>query len=531
MTKNKHSIQKVFLEIDTPSMSMANSIKNNLAVFIENELVPILEKQFSYIENHDNQIIQIEKLEISIQSDTGKNDASFFNSETKNDIKNRIEKEIQKALQEVQKTSENKVGEEPEIRTLSSEDKQIKTLLYFIENGSMPWWTSSEEEKAFFEILNSDKLQNTTFRHSFRQLIHQKKVQKRIINQFSNYEIAVLSARFLSSEVSQETLSKNGLLKVLLNQSHEFKASFWQLIFEIWISQKMTSLIPFYYQKQALFVSENITVEHFIQSIKTFLPLDLNDEELIQMNEAYLVSEKTKPVMNPGVSQTNKEKIIADKKREAKEKETEQSYSDPNKEDTSELMLKPEPEIPLLKEELVIKKEEDNLQEHPSNFKSCYVQNAGLILLHPFLKEMLKSCHLMADNSTLLDREQAAHILHYAATKTENDYEHTMLFEKFLCGIPLQQSIRREVKITDEHKQQVEEMLDSVVYHWSALKNTSTDVLRSEFLQREGKLDWSESNPKLTIERKTQDLLLEKIPWNISIVKIPWIEKLIYTQW
>ena len=74
-------------------------------------------------------------------------------------------------------------------------------------------------------------------------------------------------------------------------------------------------------------------------------------------------------------------------------------------------------------------------------------------------------------------------------------------------------------------------MLEAAVEHWSALKKTSTAVLRSEFLQREGKLDWSESNPKLTIERKTQDLLLEKIPWNISIVKIPWIDKLIYTQW
>ncbi|WP_166920235.1 contractile injection system tape measure protein [Flavobacterium poyangense] len=529
MNKNKHSIQKVFLEIDTPSMGMANSIKNNLAVFIENELVPILEKQFEYIENNDNQIIQIEKLEISIQSDTGKNDVSFFNSETKNDIKNRIEKEIQKALQEVQKTSENKIGEEPEIRTLSSEDKQIKTLLYFIENGSMPWWTSSEEEKVFFEILNSNTLQNNTFKRSFQQLIHQKKVQKRIINQFSNYEIALLSARFLSPEVSQKTISENSLLKVLLKQSHEFKASFWQLIFKIWTDKKEASLIPFYYQKQALFLSESISLALFIQSIKAFFPLDLNDEELIEMNTAYLISEKTKPVIKPEASKTDKEKNIRDVKGETKE--TEQSYSDPNKEDPLEVIPKSEPEIPLLKEELIIEKEEDDLQEDPINFKSCYVQNAGLILLHPFLKEMLKSCHLIEDNNTLLDREQAAHILHYAATKRENDYEHTMLFEKFLCGIPLQQSIRREVKISDEHKQQVEEMLDSVVYHWSALKNTSTAVVRSEFLQREGKLDWSESNPKLTIERKTQDLLLEKIPWNISIVKIPWIEKLIYTQW
>ena len=144
---------------------------------------------------------------------------------------------------------------------------------------------------------------------------------------------------------------------------------------------------------------------------------------------------------------------------------------------------------------------------------------------------MLKNCGLIADNNTIINKEVAAHILHYAATKKENDFEHLMLFEKFLCGIEIGESIQREIKIEKKHKQQVEEMLLSVLEHWTALKSTSTDLLRIEFLQREGKLDWSESNPKLTIERKTQDLLLEKIPWNINIVKIPWIEKLIYTQW
>ncbi|MFH7012782.1 contractile injection system tape measure protein [Flavobacterium sp. FlaQc-52] len=530
MTKNSHSIQKVFLEIDTHSMVMADAIKNNLAVFIEKELVPILEEQFSHIKNPDNQIIQIEKLEISIQSDTEKNDVSFFTSETKNDIKNRIEKEIQKALQDVQKTSKNEVEEVPEMRIISSDDKQIKTLLYFIENGSMPWWTTSEEEITFFEIVNSNTLQNDRFKLSFHKLIHQKRVQKRIINQFSNSEIALLSAVFLSSEVNQKTLSKNSLLEVLSSQSHEFKASFWHLIFEIWTDQKAASLIPFYYKNQALFSSKNTTLELFIQSIKTFFPLPINDDELLQIKTAYLIFKEAKPIIKPSLSKGNNEK------NRIKGKEKEQPFPDTNSDTTKEkyafeLASESISETSLIKEELLIEKENDELQEDNSDFKSCYVKNAGLILLHPFLKEMLKSCDLIDDNNILLNKELAAHLLHYAATKRENDYEHALLFEKFLCGIPLQQSIRREVKINDKHKQQVEEMLDSAVYHWSALKNTSTAVLRSEFLQREGKLDWSESNPKLSIERKTQDLLLEKIPWNISIVKIPWIEKLIYTQW
>lgn len=668
MTKNTHSIQRVFLEIDTPSMVTADAIKNNLAVFLQNELFPLLEKQFNTIQNTDNQIIQIEKLQISIQSDTEKKDTFLSDNESKNDIKNRIEKEVQKALIDLQKTTKKETRNESEWKTISAHDKQIKTLLHFIENGSMPWWVTQKEEEIFLKKTDFSTFQNTVFSVPFRQLIRQKKVQKRLINQFSNEEIVLLGVAFLSKEVNPKTISQNSFFKVLHSQSHLFKASFWHSIFEIWTNQKYAGLIPFYTENQSFFTSKGLSFELFIQSIKIVFPSDFNIEELIQKHTVSFISEQEKPIVKPTVSKNDQETSLSEEKpthpdilkkennsepafeinslkKEIKEQpnsdengselraeiysikdkvtpveegknaqrsktaEKDPTHSERNvaEENSSEVSIesesfkeqfqnkdkekdpeqtKPEekelansekntPEltiendpaksqsIPKKEEEKKSKpeekdpknpnedvsdlpdeiypvedpsvnttlEEEDDFQEDSTGSKSCYVQNAGLIILHPFLNEMLKNCGLMDDNHTLLDKERAAHILHYAATKRENDYEHAMLFEKFLCGIPLRQSIPREVKISDKHKQQVEEMLDSAVQHWSALKNTSTAVLRTEFLQREGKLDWSESNPKLTIERKTQDLLLEKIPWNISIVKIPWIDKLIYTQW
>jgi hypothetical protein len=485
MTENQHSIQKVFLEIDTPSMRMADSIKVSVAMFLEQELIPILEKQFNLTENTNNQILQIEKLEISIHLNTNTTDIFLSNNEAKNDIKTQIEKEIRKALNKF-KTNPKEEDKNGGINTISSQEKDIKTLLYFIENGSMPWWVS-KDEIAFFEKINFDNIQKDAFRIPFQKLMQQKKNQNRIINQFSNQQIALFVSVLFDSEKNSKTLSNNNLLKFLNNKSHEFKTAFWKLLFD---QKKPIEIISFYYQKRNEFLAEKIYFELFIQNLKAVFPLSTTDDEFREMNENYLNSEKTKSII----------------KRESDENNS-------------------------FLETKIQSKKEENFQEEELNSKSAYVQNAGLIILHPFLKEMLKNCDLIGVHNTILNKELAAHILHYAATKTENDYEHTMLFEKFLCGIPMQESIPREIKIEEKHKQQVEEMLLSVVEHWSALKNTSTAVLRSEFLQREGKLDWSESNPKLTIERKTQDLLLEKIPWNITIVKIPWIEKLIYTQW
>ncbi|MWB94637.1 hypothetical protein GON26_09700 [Flavobacterium sp. GA093] len=615
MTKNIHSIQKVFLEIDTPSMVVANTIKDNLAMFLQNELVPILEKQFNLIENTDNQIVQIEKLAISIDTNTSKTDVFFSNNETKNDLKNQIEKEIQKVLSEFKKSAkELKIN--PEFHTISAADKDIKTLLYFIENGSMPWWISKGDEVAFFDRIAPENLKKEVFSIPFRKLMQLKKVQKRVVNQFSNQEIALFVAVLAGSEIPQKGLSENNLLQLIHQKEQHFKISFWHLIFDFLMEKKPISLITFYHQEEPYFSSNKISFEIFIEKIKAFMKVDFTNEKLKKMNASYLVSEEKKAIIKPDALEANKDEIIT------KGIEKKQFYTDLNKEQNlnqntpestiknlsekeksiqnserkeplytdeqlSELKIKinsekeelinnPEKnephfsnekqsesitkinsekedftnnterkeqsytdenlsesliEIPSINTESLIEKEdEDDFQEEETPLKSGYVQNAGLILLHPFLKELLKSCDLIQDNK-ILNKELAAHILHYAATKKEKDYEHVMLFEKFLCGIPMQQSIRREITIEDKHKQQVEEMLLSVVEHWSALKNTSTAVLRTEFLQREGKLDWSESNPKLTIERKTQDLLLEKIPWNITIIKIPWIEKLIYTQW
>lgn len=508
MNKNTHSIQRVFLEIDTHSMAMANSIKNNLTMFIEKELVPILEKEFDSIENTNNHIVQIEKLEIEINSDTDKIDVFFSNSEAKNNLKIQIESKIHKALSEL-KTTTKKDENRLEISTISPQDKDIKTLLYFIENGSMPWWISKGEEILFFDKIISENLNKDSFCIPFRKLIDQKYIQKRIINQFSNYEIIFFGTAFINSVIDRKTLSRNGLLKILDNESYDFKVLFWQLIFEVWTDKKYADLISFYYKNQTLFLSKKLSPELFIQSLKIFLPLDYDQEKVRKMKEDYLISEKTKLTIVPNISNKKEKESITNENEKASDLVTEKR----------------------LKNEDLINNNEDDFLEESNDFKSCYVQNAGLIILHPFIKELLKNCSVIDDNNVFTDKVLAAHILHYTATKRENDYEHTMLFEKFLCGIPVQQSIQREVKIDDKHKQHIEEMLDSVVFHWSALKNTSTAVLRSEFLQREGKLDWSESNPKLTMERKTQDLLLEKIPWNISIVKILWIEKLIYTQW
>lgn len=172
---------------------------------------------------------------------------------------------------------------------------------------------------------------------------------------------------------------------------------------------------------------------------------------------------------------------------------------------------------------------QENLNLHNSG--DHYVKNAGLIIVHPYLTHFFKNCGLLDDNNTIIDQEVAVHALHYLATKKEQQLENYMVFEKFLCGVPIQKTIQRHIVLSDYIKEQAEELLQSVIENWGALNNASTDLICHEFLQREGKLSFKEDNPKIVIERKTQDILVDKLPWGIGICRLPWLDHLVFTNW
>ena len=160
-----------------------------------------------------------------------------------------------------------------------------------------------------------------------------------------------------------------------------------------------------------------------------------------------------------------------------------------------------------------------------------HINNAGLILLHPYLKDFFKHCELLDDENKICNKDLAVHLLHYLATKQEQQFENNMLFEKVLCGVPIEEPIQRTIPLSEELKANAEELLEAVLANWGVLKNASPDLLRGEFLQRFGKISFKEANPKITVERKVQDILLDKLPWNVGISRLPWLDYLLFTDW
>jgi len=160
------------------------------------------------------------------------------------------------------------------------------------------------------------------------------------------------------------------------------------------------------------------------------------------------------------------------------------------------------------------------------------VKYAGIVLFSPFYKTFFTKLNLLRDDewNNEQSRDKAIHLLRYISTGEQLTPEYELGLEKLLCGAS-DEPIDRKVVLTENEKQEAQELLLSVIEHWKVLKNTSVAGLRETFLKRDGIITKKEDDWFLKVERKTEDVLLESIPWGYSTIVLPWNKYIIYVEW
>jgi len=162
-----------------------------------------------------------------------------------------------------------------------------------------------------------------------------------------------------------------------------------------------------------------------------------------------------------------------------------------------------------------------------------YIQNAGLVLLNPFLGRLFSRLNYI-ENRVFKSNETAergVHLLQYILNKSEKSEEYELAFNKLLCGLPISMSVAKEITLSDEEKEMAESLLLGVIQNWSVLKNTTPDALRASFLMREGKLSEYGQHWQLQVASKGIDVLLAQLPWGISTFKLNWMDKIFQVDW
>ncbi|TWV98663.1 contractile injection system tape measure protein [Chitinophaga pinensis] len=162
-----------------------------------------------------------------------------------------------------------------------------------------------------------------------------------------------------------------------------------------------------------------------------------------------------------------------------------------------------------------------------------YINNAGLILLHPYLSYCFDALELREGQQFKDEaaKHKAVQLIGYMAYGEEEIPEWDLVLPKILCGISPTEPVRRFVPLSEVEKDEANQLLSAVITHWNALGNTSPDGLRGNFLLREGKLEWKEEEWQLFVTQQAYDMLLNRLPWGFSVVGLSWMPWLIKTVW
>ena len=159
-----------------------------------------------------------------------------------------------------------------------------------------------------------------------------------------------------------------------------------------------------------------------------------------------------------------------------------------------------------------------------------YVDNAGVVLLHPFLPRCFEALGI-AEGGRLPQPERALCLLHYLATGELSAPEYELVLAKVLCDVAIDESLRA-LTLSDSESAEAITLLEAAIRHWAALRGTGPDGLRSTFLMRPGMLTADDDGGwLLRVESQAFDILLDQLPWGISMIQLPWMQRLLRVEW
>lgn len=168
-----------------------------------------------------------------------------------------------------------------------------------------------------------------------------------------------------------------------------------------------------------------------------------------------------------------------------------------------------------------------------SESEAVYLDNAGLVILWPFLKSLFDRLGLLreADFRDAAARQRGAILLHYLASGLTEPPEYLLPLNKLLCGLALATAFEPDTAPTGAETAECEQLLAAVIDQAPILNHMSIQGFRGSFLLRAGALSVRDGAWLLRVERETYDLVLERFPWSFAWVKLPWMPTPLQVDW
>ncbi len=510
MKNQQHRIQKLTLNIRGPARKQAENLEKELMQH-QIKLVQILSTVFDEA-TPEGQTLRLNRVEI----DLGRVPPNRFYEKLKEALKQQFpaitETEAKTRKQHPQQNDEK----DPAAPT-APDKRPTEMLLHYLAHGTLPWWSAKDEPLPDANFLvNLPQTQKPPLRKSVLEILAKTPAaDQRIIYAYAKALPQIL--HFLMPEytiqqhsallqVASQTIKQGSTIIPPPSPSTVFAQLF---IRQLTRAGKEVSIEP----------GRNITLP--ARALATFLKQYNLTETLLPLDR------------NPGIKTTQSDlspknsgwlKKIINLTIHLSDKLTDTGEFATQPVDTA----KQSPEEPA--KSLSPKKagerstRKKNLPEAVTT--AHYIQNAGLVLLHPFLESCFKTLNYLNDKKQLKNPEtavRAVNLMHYLTNGNMPFREYNCALNKVLCGISPASPVW-ETELFQNEIHEAGEVLQSVIEHWKKLKGTSVEGLRETFLLREGKLAGMDGRYHLYLAPSAFDVLLSYLPWSYTVIKLPWMK-------
>ncbi|MEZ4362935.1 MAG: contractile injection system tape measure protein [Kofleriaceae bacterium] len=163
-----------------------------------------------------------------------------------------------------------------------------------------------------------------------------------------------------------------------------------------------------------------------------------------------------------------------------------------------------------------------------------YVDDAGLVLLWPFLGRCFIRAGLLGADGAFLDEAaqlQAVALTSALAAADPDPSEPRLPLAKLLCGRPLESDFQLTRPLAPAQLAECELLLAAALDHARSLGDLSPDALRAAFLRRRGALSTRDGAWLLQVERRDHDVVLDRVPWTWSWIRLPWMPHPLRVEW
>lgn len=532
IAEETHIVHCVKVECTAPSKVSAEKIQQLINEFVRESLEKILLEFFQEIQSvSEFHTLTISKLDLSLDLnykqvlDHGFDSNKLLLQAVGEGIKKQLKDKLEKWKASSPNGSMAKSGEEKadfmDWHNLREEERQVKTILHILKNGSLPWWLSKTEDCAFFDPdyrLEDSKISLGSSSHLGKylyQINYEAKPFERLVLQLTESQLESIYTQLISN-FSHLNYIQRYLPLVKYSFSSALKIKLWQLKWAVLQQKGIEKIHEITHRiiKDSKSLSADIQGS-IVQNIS--LPLDSYNRQFVEENIQF----------NDILSQliSNDAKINqADPKEQIRDSNVESNLNSEAISSASEDTIREQ-------EDSMAKQQEDKKVLEMDIIEGMQVRNAGLILLNPYLPRLMTLCNLWSPEQGWIQQELAVRTLHFLATGNTQALDYKLGMEKFICSFPAENIISIETSLPLDIQKFCLELLEACISNWEKLGKTSVDTLRSYYLIRSGKLMPEGNHYKLYMDKNSIDILLQYLPYPISVIKLPWKSSLLFVEW